>query len=188
MTDPNNDKKRHHVFDGIEECDNDMPKWWINLFVVTIIFAAMYLLWYHLPFFPSQSLLDEYNLAAKAATELQAAQSEKAAHEEFNYVDEAKKPEIIAAGKETFITNCAPCHAADGGGGVGPNLTDRFWIHGSRPQDIAATVNNGMAEKGMPAWGPILGIEKVRQVTAYVLTLHGTKPAVAKEPQGVEEK
>lgn len=188
MTEPNKDKKRHHVFDGIEECDNDMPRWWVNLFIITIIFSVMYLLWYNLPFFPSRSLLDEYYMAAKVANAQQTEQRDQAAKEGFNYLDAAKNPEMVSAGKEVFVTNCAPCHAADGGGSVGPNLTDRFWIHGDSPESIAATVTSGVVEKGMPAWEPILGIDKVRQVTAFIITLHGSKPAVAKEPQGVEIK
>ena len=187
--DENKDKdtKRHHEFDGIQEYDNDMPKWWVNLFAITIIFGISYFAWYHLPFFPSQSLLDEYNVAFKAAaaeTNLRRAKSEA---EGFNYTAAREDHAILAHGKETFVTTCAPCHAADGGGGVGPNLTDSFWIHGGKPANIEATITTGSVEKGMPAWGPILGTEKIREVVTFVLTLKGTKPANPKAPQGAEE-
>ena len=185
--DPQKNKPRDHEFDGIQEYDNDMPRWWLNLFILTIGFSVLYFAWYHLPFFPSQSLLDEYNLAAKTAAVAATEQREKAEKSGFDYHAALQDAALIGRGKETFTTNCSPCHAVDGGGGVGPNLTDNFWIYGGSGPKIEATINNGAVEKGMPAWGPILGIDKVRESTAYIMTLKGTKPATAKEPQGVEE-
>lgn len=183
----NNDEKRHHEFDGIQEYDNDMPKWWVNLFIITIIFSVLYFTWYHLPFFPSRSLIDEYYQAAKATaaeTELRRAQS---GSESFDYDAARKDSALLERGKEAFITNCSPCHAADGGGGVGPNLTDNFWLYGGKPANIESTISNGAAEKGMPAWGPILGDDKVREVAAFVMTLKGTKSLNPKAAQGKEE-
>ena len=96
-----------------------------------------------------------------------------------------KDPAAIAAGKETFAKNCVACHAADGGGLIGPNLTDNSWIHGSSADSIYVTVTNGVLDKGMPPWGKVLKPEEVVRVTAYVLTLRGTTPANPKAPQGV---
>lgn len=187
MTQPDKDKKRHHEFDGIQEYDNDMPKWWINLFVITIIFGVLYFVWYHLPYFPSQSLLDEYYAASSAAAVETKSRNDRQATEKFDYSKASTDQAFIARGKETFTTTCAPCHASDGGGGVGPNLTDKFWLHGSQPAAIEASIANGVVEKGMPAWAPILGIDKVRELTAHIMTLKGTKPASPKEAQGTEE-
>jgi cytochrome c oxidase cbb3-type subunit 3 len=91
----------------------------------------------------------------------------------------------VEEGKKVFSSTCASCHAADGQGLVGPNLTDKFWIHGNKPTQIVKSVTEGYADKGMPPWGQILGPEKVKKVAAYVLTLKG-KNLPGKEPQGDE--
>ncbi|HKA86871.1 MAG TPA: c-type cytochrome [Haliangiales bacterium] len=92
-----------------------------------------------------------------------------------------------AGGKEIFATACAPCHAANAGGHVGPNLTDEYWLHGGRPADILASVRFGWVDKGMPAWGPVLGEANVRAVVAYVVSLKNTRVAGGKAPQGTTE-
>jgi cytochrome c oxidase cbb3-type subunit 3 len=88
-------------------------------------------------------------------------------------------------GEETFTTNCAACHRADGGGLIGPNLTDDAWIHGGTITDIYTTVTKGVLDKGMPAWEKVLKPEQLAEVVAYVTTLKGTNPANPKAPQGV---
>jgi cytochrome c oxidase cbb3-type subunit 3 len=94
----------------------------------------------------------------------------------------------IAAGKETFATNCVPCHGQQGQGIIGPNLTDNYWLHGNTYADIVNTITNGVPDKGMIAWKATLNPEKIRQVAAYVLSLKGTNPPNPKPPQGVEYK
>jgi len=178
---------RKHEYDGIQELDNDMPKWWVNLFLVTIVFSALYLMWYHLPFFPSLSLIDEYALAAKTSAEAAQKQRSLQSSDAYDYAAAVKDPSFVAKGKETFLATCAACHANDGGGGVGPNLTDQFWLHGGAPDKIEHTVLAGVAEKGMPAWESVLGTDKVREVVGFILTLKGTKPLTPKQPQGVDE-
>ena len=91
----------------------------------------------------------------------------------------------MAQGKILFAGKCAVCHAADGGGNIGPNLTDDAWLHGATIDAIYATVNEGVLAKGMPAWGKLLKPDEMEEVVAYVWTLHGTRPAKPKEPQGV---
>ncbi|MBC7659172.1 MAG: c-type cytochrome [Chitinophagaceae bacterium] len=95
---------------------------------------------------------------------------------------------MVAEGKAIFAANCAPCHGPDGGGVVGPNLTDNFWLHGGKPDDIVAIIANGAAEKGMLSWGPILGPAKINAVAAFVISLKGTHPNVPKAAQGEEYK
>ena len=95
-----------------------------------------------------------------------------------------------AAGKVTFTANCGTCHtlkASGSVGNIGPNLTDKTWLHGGKPAQIFKTVNEGVLTKGMAAWGPQLGTDKVQNVVAYVLTLKDTNVAGGKAPQGVEE-
>jgi cytochrome c oxidase cbb3-type subunit 3 len=92
----------------------------------------------------------------------------------------------VEAGKVVFTTYCVPCHRPDGGGLIGPNLTDDYWIHGGRPSEIIKTVTEGVLAKGMPNWGKMLKQEQVESASAYVLTLHGTNPPNPKEPQGTK--
>ena len=98
-------------------------------------------------------------------------------------------PEQLKPGKEQFASKCASCHAPDGGGLVGPNLADKFWIHGKGElADIYKVVREGVLDKGMPAWGALMSDAELNSVVAYVKTLDGTKPANPKAPQGTEIK
>lgn len=99
----------------------------------------------------------------------------------------ASDPTALANGKSLYDMNCAVCHRADGGGLIGPNLTDDAWLHGSAPTAIHATIANGVLEKGMPPWDRLLKPEQVNAVTAYVISLRGTNPPAPKAPEGVVE-
>ncbi len=149
--------------DGIEEYDNPLPDWWLGLFWFTIIWAAAYALHYHVIAHRSQ----EKHLAAELAA---AAQRWPEATAPAVFVP---TPELAAAGKAVYQTNCVACHGPALKGGIGPDLTDEVWIHGGTPEQVVATITDGVAAKGMPTWGPILGPEKVRQVAAYVLSERG---------------
>lgn len=176
-------KPRGHVFDGIFEYDNDLPRWWVYLFVLTIIFAVGYMAWYHSGLFESHSLEAEY---AQAKGEASAAATTAAAGQgdSFDYAAASKDEAKMAAAKQTFQSTCAPCHGLMGSGVVGPNLTDDFWLHGHTTQDIEKVIAEGALEKGMPGWKDILGAEQVRYLTAYVYSLQGTNPPDPKAPQG----
>jgi cytochrome c oxidase cbb3-type subunit III len=146
--------------DGIEEYDNPLPDWWLGLFWLTIIWAIGYTLHYHVIANRSQ----EQALAAElAAAEVRWPAS--AVMAEF-----VPTPELAAAGQSVYATNCSACHGAGLEGGIGPSLRDGEWVHGSAPDDIMRVVSEGVPAKGMPAWGPILGPERVRQVSAYILS------------------
>jgi cytochrome c oxidase cbb3-type subunit 3 len=93
----------------------------------------------------------------------------------------------VAEGKALFITYCAPCHGPEGGGKIGPNLTDNAWIHGGAPEKIFAQITNGAPSKGMIAWGPQLGSERVKKLTAFVLSIKNTNVPGGKAPQGTVE-
>lgn len=143
--------------DGIEEYDNPLPAWWIGLFVVSVVFGVIYAVDYH--FLSHRSIAGDYDAeVADAITRWPPAQA---------MVLEAT-PEVLAQGKEIFTTNCSACHGADMHGGIGPNLTDTTWVHGGTIGDITGVITNGVAAKGMPTWGPVLGPERVAKVAAYV--------------------
>jgi cytochrome c oxidase cbb3-type subunit III len=175
------DKLLDHEYDGIQEYDNPMPRWWVWIFWATIAFSILY-------FFDVGGIgigkgriaAYEADMAAFRAAHPQGGSTLSAAQ----LLALTKDPSVVALGKTTFATNCAACHGADGGGIIGPNLTDDYWLHGGTLPEIEKTVNEGVPVKGMPAWGKMLKPDQLQAVVAYVATLHGTKPAKPKEPQG----
>lgn len=165
-----------HEYDGIEEADNFLPKWWLYTLFGSIAFSAVYWFAYH--GFGFADLPRESFTKAMAARAEQSADVSNEALEAL-----AQNSSMVEAGKALFVTNCAVCHLENGSGKIGPNLTDAHWIHGGQAEDIYRVINQGVAAKGMPAWGPPLGPTNVRRVVAYTLTLRNTdKPG--KAPQG----
>lgn len=169
--------------DGIQEYDNPLPDWWLGLFWATIIFGIAYGVHYHFIAHrsPQQALAREL---AEARERWPA--PAQAAGAPFVVTEEA-----AAAGASIFATNCAPCHGANMGGGIGPNLLDDVWIHGGRPEEILHTITVGVTAKGMLAWEPVIGPERVRQVAAYVVTQNAQAlgrplPGEDEEPQPKE--
>ena len=146
--------------DGIEEYDNPMPNWWVGMFYLTIIWAVAYVAYYH--FIGRESYVK--SLAAQVAE----AEARWPKSSQLATVEET--PAAIEAGEAVYQANCVACHGAELQGGIGPNLVDSTWIHGSKPEEIVATITNGVAAKGMPTWGPILGNEKIGEVAAYIIS------------------
>jgi cytochrome c oxidase cbb3-type subunit III len=147
--------------DGIEEYDNPLPDWWLGLFWFTIVWALAYTLHYH--------FIAERSQEKELAAEIAAAEARYAPAADVAgplVVTEA----LATAGRAVYQTNCLACHGAALEGGIGPSLRDGAWIHGGSPEEIVKTVSDGVPAKGMPAWGPILGVERVRQVTAYIMS------------------
>jgi len=147
--------------DGIEEYDNPLPDWWVGMFIFCILWAIGYSIEYH--FVSDRSQAKAYD----AEMALAAKQWPTAPARAISGSD-ALSPEVLAAGAEVYKTNCVSCHKADLTGGIGPNLKDDTWIHGGTLEKITQTITDGVPEKGMLTWGPILGPEKVAQVAAYV--------------------
>ena len=176
-----------HNYDGIRELDNHLPPWWKWLFYITIIWGAIYLIGHHFTgWFPLQE--EEYEIAmadANAAKQkLQAANKEAGGFDEASlvYTDDA---DIIAAGNKTFTRNCAACHGSVGEGNtIGPNLVDNSWLHGGSIQDVFTTIKKGVPDKGMIAWESQLSPTDIRDVATFILSLQGSNPPNAKEPQG----
>ncbi|MBI2795372.1 MAG: c-type cytochrome [Gemmatimonadetes bacterium] len=182
MTEPaKHDRLMEHEYDGIAEYDNPMPGWWVFTFWLTIVFAVAYALNIG-GIGTGDGRVAEYEKDMAAFRAANSAPSAGTSAEALLAIagDREKREE----GREVFTRTCAACHAADGGGIIGPNLTDDNWLHGGRIDQINATIANGVLAKGMPAWGKILKPKEVDEVTAYVWSLRGTRPARPKPPEG----
>jgi len=176
-----------HDYDGIRELDNHLPPWWKGLLYLTIIWSVFYLIAYHVSFsLPLSGQEYESELAQAETAKRALLASQPAAVIDENALVYDANAEFITKGKAVFTgSNCQSCHRDDGGGnGVGPNLTDDYWIHGGSIKEIFSTVNKGVVEKGMPAWGKVMSPSDVRDVVFYVMSLQGTNPPNAKAPQG----
>ncbi len=174
-----------HNYDGIRELDNHLPPWWKGLFVGTIGFAVVYLLVFHVfDSLPSQT--QEYNnevaYAQEQAQKLKAANPVAAIDE--NNVEATTDAQALADGKQIFLNTCASCHRKDGGGDIGPNLTDEYWLHGGSVKEIFKVVRHGVQGTNMIAWEGVISPDKMKNVASYVLTLKGTNPANPKKSQG----
>jgi cytochrome c oxidase cbb3-type subunit 3 len=169
-----------HNYDGIRELDNVLPPWWVYLFYGTIIFGAIYLVRYQ--------IMDGNNQVQEFQTEMQEA---KVAVEEYlkTAPDMMSKEKVtlltdatsLAAGKAIYTANCVACHRPDGGGQIGPNLTDNYWILGGGIKNVFNTVMEGGRDgKGMVAWKASIKPSDIQKVASYVLSLQGTNPKDAK--------
>jgi cytochrome c oxidase cbb3-type subunit 3 len=179
---PSTDEKDRvvHEIDGIEEYDNQLPRWWLYSLYLTMVFAAGYWFVYHSGGFADQPLqIYQAELQKKAKSTGTVSPELLAAL--------ANDPAVVEKGKQVFTSTCVACHRNDGGGSVGPNLTDDYWLHGGTPDKIFKTVSEGVPDKGMPSWKPQLGDERVQAVTAYVLTLKGKNVPGGKPPQGTRD-
>lgn len=173
-----------HNYDGIRELDNRLPPWWLYGFYVTIIIGAIYLWRYHISETAPLSK-QEFEIAMKKADEEKAAYLAKAANNvDENTVALMKEPAALDAGKTAFVQMCAACHGKAGEGGVGPNLTDDYWIHGGSIKDVFKTIKYGWPEKGMKAWQEDFSPVQIAQIASYIKSLHGTNPPNGKEKQG----
>lgn len=172
-----------HEYDGIRELDNDLPPWWKWGFVLTIIFSALYLGYYHWGNGPGQ--VDEYHAAVAKAEEEKAAYLARAANNiDENNVTLITDAAVLSEGKMIFGSSCSACHAKDGGGGVGPNLTDDYWLHGGSIQSIFKSIKYGWPDKGMKSWKDDFSPKQLAALTSYIKSLKGLQPAAPKAPQG----
>jgi cytochrome c oxidase cbb3-type subunit III len=181
-------EKEHEIllsddYDGIKELDNRVPPWFNYLFYGTILFSVYYLLDYHV--FETSPLQEaEYALemeAAKIHREQLAKSGAFITEETVTFVVDT---EVLNKGKLLYDTHCVACHAADGGGLVGPNLTDEYWIHGGSINDVFRTIKYGVPAKGMIPWQQQLDPVQIQALSSYVLTLQGTNPSNPKGPEG----
>ena len=131
-----------------------------------------------------QVMQEEYSAEVRAASLEREALIKSGAFVNEETVTVITEPSGLEAGKTIFKTNCIACHAADGGGIVGPNLTDDYWIHGGGIKNVFKTIKYGVVEKGMIAWQTQLNPTQIQEVASYVISLHGTTPAAPKQPEG----
>ena len=173
-----------HNYDGIKELDNNLPPWWLYGFYASIIFAGIYLAKYHI--FDGSTQKEEYMVeVAEARAAVEEYKKNAKGLIDANTVELLTGEQDINAGKAIFSGNCAACHKIDGGGGIGPNLTDSYWILGGGIKNVFNTISEGgRAGKGMVSWKTDLKPDEIAQVASYVLSLHGTTPADAKDPEG----
>ncbi|MCB9030238.1 MAG: c-type cytochrome [Deltaproteobacteria bacterium] len=183
------DKLLEHDYDGIQEYDNDLPRWWRNIFWLTGIFGVFYLVWTHFGFKEPQ-----HQQLAREIQELEQHKAEIAKSSgSVEVTDEqlmklVAMPERISKGKEIFVAKCAACHGINGEGLVGPNLTDDFWIHGGKPTQIRKVIMEGVPEKGMISWQALMTADEINSALAYIWSLNGTSPPNGKAPEGDEFK
>ncbi|TDO24814.1 cbb3-type cytochrome c oxidase N-terminal domain-containing protein [Pedobacter duraquae] len=176
-----------HKFDGISELNNPTPAWFMVLFYGTIIVAVLYMCNYEfLGFGKTQE--EEYIAEVEQANNdklvfLASPANAKSAVNENNIV-QSKDPAMLSAGAGLFQSRCTPCHGAHAEGIVGPNLTDEYWLHGGSVKEVFTTIKYGVPAKGMIAWEKSLSAQQIAELTNYVLSLQGSKPAGAKAPQG----
>ena len=184
MNDTQRDSPVEHEYDGIVEQDNRLPLWWLYTLYGAVAFAIIY--WFQYEVLHA-SLTPEKEYAA-AVAEARAAEAERL--KKLGVIDNkslaalALDSNTVEQGKTIFATNCASCHRADGSGLVGPNLTDKYWLHGGQPEQIFKTVREGAQRQGsvMPSWKH-LGDEKVIAAVTYVMSIRNTN-APGKAPQG----
>ncbi|MGN6567171.1 MAG: cbb3-type cytochrome c oxidase N-terminal domain-containing protein [Flavipsychrobacter sp.] len=172
-----------HDYDGIRELDNDLPPWWKYGFYVTIVVAIIYVWYFNFGGGPSQT--EEYIAEVHKADEEKAEYLAKTANNvDENTVKPVTDPAALGTAQNTFQTICSACHAKDGGGGVGPNLTDDYWIHGGNIKDVFKSIKYGWPDKGMKSWKDDFSPTQIAALATYVKSLHGTKPAAPKDKQG----
>ncbi len=173
-----------HNYDGIRELDNKLPPWWLYLFYLTIVWSVIYLYVY------------EYSDIGQTTEEQYAEQMAIAKDQHLNYlfkmansvneenVTEITDPARLENGGRIYLSNCMACHGTQGEGGVGPNFTDEYWIHGGDIKDLFTTIKYGVPEKGMISWKTQIPPAAMQDVASYILTLQGTDPPNQKKPEG----
>ena len=181
MSDQNKHKEGHD-YDGIYELDNPLPNWWLWTFFIAIIFSGIYYLHYEIGGGPT--LTQELEVAMADIEKSKSSQPQVMETEE-SLTAAMGGEKMLALGAEQYAAKCAACHGAELQGMIGPNLVDKHWIHGKATKmDIVKVIREGVADKGMPPWGPVMKKEEIYALTAFIINKKGTTPAGAKAPQG----
>ncbi len=173
-----------HDYDGVRELDNSLPPWWLAIFYVTTAFAFVYIYFNH---------FSDYAVSSGEAYTMEVARAEEEVKAylatQANAVDESNvvllaEADALSSGKTIYSSRCAVCHGQLGEGGIGPNFTDEYWLHGGSIQDVFKVVKYGVVEKGMQAWKNELLPRQMQEVSSYILSLQGSNPPNQKEAQG----
>jgi cytochrome c oxidase cbb3-type subunit 3 len=184
MSEQNRDKLTDHNYDGIQEYDNPLPRWWLLTFYGTVIFAAIY--WVQYEIFKAPTQLEELKLdLAEIKSKIESAPATSSGDLESELKALLSDPSTLAKGKEVYQGKCAVCHGVELQGIIGPNLVDEYWIHSKGEiVAIADNVRKGFPDKGMPPWEALLKPEEVNAVAVFVASNRGSKPNNPKAPQG----
>jgi cytochrome c oxidase cbb3-type subunit 3 len=167
---------RDHVVDGIQEYDQRLPFWWLCILFGMIVFSLVYWL-----------VLDDRSYEGAKDNRLEAQLNELATKRLANSIDVTNNdlfwemsgnPAFVSLGQATYEANCVACHGKELQGGIGFNLVDAEWVHGSNPAEIYVTIDKGVPAKGMQAWGTLLGQKRIAEVVAYVLSKNPDLKAV----------
>ena len=173
----------HGEYDGIQELDNALPPWWLWLFVFTLVFGYAYIFYYHTFSMGDLSVKEYEKEMAAAEAQVKAYLATQPSVDENN-ITALTDSERILNGKNIFDKNCVNCHGPEGGGLVGPNLTDNQWLNGCGIKNVFAIIKNGNPQKGMIAWKDQLTPEQIQEVASYILSLKGTSPSNPKAAEG----
>ena len=178
----------NHVYDGIVEQNNSMPTWWVWTFIFSIIFGFIY--WLHYTVGGGETLLQEFSTdVAVYEANLAKVQNTAQVETEETLENYMKNETFILSGAKAYSEKCAMCHGVELEGKIGPNLTDKFWLHGKGSRlDIIHTVTKGVPAKGMPPWEGMLKPSEIKNVAAFIYSKLGSNPANAKASEGVEVK
>jgi cytochrome c oxidase cbb3-type subunit 3 len=174
-----------HDYDGIQELDNVLPPWWLWGFYITVIISIIYIFqaWYFDSYNQQKELENELRIASEEVEAYKAANPQLFDTSNLSALTDATS---LAEGKVLFETKtCIVCHLNDGGGSIGPNLTDEYWINGGGFDNVYHTISKGgRPGKGMIAWETVLSAKERQLLASYVLSLKGTIPAVPKVAEG----
>ena len=173
-----------HDYDGIRELDNKLPPWWLYGFYATIIYAFGYMAYYHI--FDGSTQAEEYQAEiAQAKVDIEEYKKNAPDLIDASTVALLTDEDDLSAGSKIFSVNCVACHRADGGGGIGPNLTDDHWIFDGDIAGVYTVIaEGGRTGKGMISWKQDLKPSEIAQVASYILSLHGSNPPDPKEAEG----
>lgn len=173
-----------HEYDGIRELDNNLPPWWKYGFYLTIVIAVVYLFHFHI-FKTGDLSIAEYEKDMRIAEANVAAYLKTKADnvDEFSVVV-LNTSDKLESGKKIWKQNCVSCHGEGGQGGIGPNMVDKYWIHGGDIKNIFKTIKYGVPLKGMQEWKTVLSPVQMQEVASYLLTFQGTNPEGQKDAEG----
>ena len=174
-----------HNYDGIRELDNELPPWWVYMFYATIIFAVIYLIRFEI-YNEYDQVMEYENEVAEAKIAIEEYKKTAKGLVDSNTVTLLTETGDTKAGEAIYLTSCVACHMADGGGGIGPNLTDEYWILGGGIKNVFNTISEGGRDgKGMIAWKQTLKPLERAQVASYILTeINGKTSANPKAAEG----
>lgn len=180
----NDEKLLDHNYDGIQELDNPLPRWWLITFYGAIIFGIAYFAYYQLGNGPT--LKDEYHKNLTYHQKIKTHYLEELSQfdeEKYNSISQIE--EMKNFGKTLFQNNCQACHGAQAGGDIGPNLTDDYWLFSEgTPETIYPFIITGSPAAGMPAWGEYLQEDELYSIITYLMSIRGIKQDHPKAPEG----